>query len=399
MKSHLYKVFLLIFINIIASRFIDINTEGEFYSCSDSCFIIENGTVAEWAEPTINNSRSGLKIECNNTKNILVEEEINICNLTHFNNPVTGTVPQYVGMNISMNIDGNKSEIFSFMLEINETLNRQSDSDPCIYENSTEWFGKFNESTSPCCPYYTEPANPCSDRIWFITPVNIEYSIILDNLNYTLLINGFENNGSIVESFITQEQFETVGVIYGRLVIICDENTTCVSDNQCVIGDCIDDICIFNDTILNGLECITEEDLSEKDEECFVVMCYYGECVVDTNSFDGEECFDVDCGESYCKDGVCMINYFNCESEDGGDDDDNNGINLLPLLSLLSLLCCCLLCILLVIPLFFIPCIVIISKTVAESTGASISSESFAGASNNPIYEDAGEEHVNPVYE
>lgn len=361
----LLLLYVLIF-SVSAENFINITTSGEFYNCSDTCFI-QNNTVM-WGIPTINDSLSGLEFQSGSAYLPLENMASSyIGDLIHNNFPITGVVPEYVQLNITIHTHERVLVEIPFMLNIHETNNKVSDSHPCKYADAPEWFGMFDQNTSLCCPYYTK-SYPCSDRIRFITPFNINYSFIVGETNYTLYIDGFNQATNWIEdTFITQELYSTVGKIYARLIALCADNTTCHS-NECTIGKCKEGYCQYNSTILNGEECYS-------DDPCISAYCLNGECIT---------------GNNICPD-----------SSDNSDDDDNDDINLLPLLSLVSLccylipllICCC--CLLLLIPLG----IILLIKTLLGATSVSAGITPLSPTDDNPLYECVEKICENPVYE
>jgi hypothetical protein len=302
---------------------ISVNTSGTFYNCSDTCFI-NNVTESSvmWGTPTIENLLSGLEFIGNfsvlNTDN---SPQI-IGTLVHNNWPINGKVPDFISLNISIESDLDVTTI-PFRLQVNETTNRESSVVPCPFGNNSEWFGMFNND-SLCCPYLTFN-DPCSDRIKFITPFNLEYSFLINETNYTLFIDGIKDfeDGMIRESFITQEEKVTSGEIFARLIALCADNVTCDGINQCTTGECLDGFCQYNLTELNGNNCIINIP-DGFNEDCYDTYCLDGDCVLDTDTFDNNVCslpvprrLDPQCYSSKCLKGFCKIDFSNnnCETK------------------------------------------------------------------------------------
>lgn len=366
---------------------VNVTTYGIFYSCSDICFLENNGTSVKWGEPTVGQSLSGLDFDGERTALSLDNNEF-IGNLTHNNWPITGIVPQFVGFNLTITSNFNAITI-PFMIGINETNNKITNEVPCPYINASEWFGLFNNE-SLCCPYYTENA-PCSDRIRFIIPFNLEYTFFVNETEYTLFIEGIKHGGQIRDVFITQERFSTIGKIFARLIAVCAENDVCSPFNICVFGECLDGFCVYNKTIFNGKDCKTDIPLGFH-PNCYTVYCFDGECIIDVNDTNGSNCIKDEC-DGICVNGTCDAY---CRSIGDGDDD----ANLLPLLSLLSLLCYCLplLCCLLLMPLCLLPLLLIAKKT-PESAAVAIDTELLTKAMLNPLHEESLHVQDNQLYD
>lgn len=456
MKSLLVIISLITTVNTIS---INVTISGIFHSCSDTCFIDNNGTSVNWGTPTIEDSLSGLEFNGNSIVLTTDNSPKIIGNLTHHNWPIKGTVPNFVGLNITITSDLESISI-PFTLQINETNNKELTEDPCPYANNSEWFGLFNND-SLCCPYYTLD-EPCSDRIKFITPFNLEYTFQVNETQYTLYLDGFISDNEFKEVFITQETEATTGQIVARLIAVCAENATCDAEDQCTIGECLYGFCQYNYTSLNGHSCELNSNFHEQchnsychkncevdiesfdnnsctpqlikrwDDQCYDFRCQNGFCKMNTETFDNNVCkkevkdLDLQCYKSYCLDGECLLDtktfnnvtcnintdcegicsngtcIGNCisrsESSNSDDDDDEN---LWPLLSLLALLCCIpLLCCLLLLPLLcLLPLLFLTAKGILGSAGVSSGSAALGQALTNPTYENLATEADNPLYD
>lgn len=305
-------IFIIILLVDINSIDINVKTSGVFKNCSDTCFIENNGTIVKWGIATINNSLSGLEfigklVELNTDNSPKI-----IGNLIHNNYPITGVVPNLIDLNISISSELNITNI-PFTLQINETTNKELNETICPYKDNPEWFGLFNNN-SLCCPYLTIE-EPCSDRIKFITPFNLEYSFVINETEYTLYIDGIKNhNNHTVDSFITEENKSTIGEIVARLIAICADNATCKEINECIISECLDGFCQYNSSILNGEECKKKIPMNYNDK-CYDTYCLNGECIIDTESFNEVLCdlpiprkLNTECYDSRCLNGLCKIN-------------------------------------------------------------------------------------------
>lgn len=383
-------ILLLISITAINCISVNVTTSGLFYNCSDTCYINNISNIVRWGTPTIDNLLSGLEFNGNSIELTTDNSPQNIGNLTHYNWPINGIVPVFIGLNITIqsNLD---SITIPFKLQINETNNKILNKTICPYSNNPEWFGLFNNN-SLCCPYYTIN-DPCSDRIKFITPFNLEYSFIINETQYTLYIDGIQHDGQIRESFITQEKKITVGQIYARLISLCSHNATCNQINQCTLGQCLDGFCQYNYTSLNDQYC---EISNNFDKECHKTYCFNGQCKLEL--LNNITCGPFDC-PGICMNGICS---YNSTCNDISSSDDNDDTNLLWLLSLLALCCCIpLLCCCLLLPLLCcIPLILLlIAKSIPESAAVKAGTEGLTQALNNPTYANMAEGIDNPMYD
>lgn len=392
-----------IFIALFAvynAKIININTKGIFTKCSDTCYISNDSKVVKWGTSTEDNLLSGLEFMDANASMTLPDGKTNtdeyIGSLIHNNYPINGVVPKTVSLNLTIIVENNTIAI-PFELGVNETDNQRLHESPCPYANASEWFGLFNQSSSICCPYYT-PLYPCSDRIYFITPFNLEYSFTIGVSEYTLYISGFEQNEStpnlpsiIVDKFITQEYKSTIGNIYAKLIVLCAEEAHC-NTSQCVIGECDEGYCKYNETALNGTPCNYTNNINVN-ITCYEPYCSNGECILSDYLCNG----DGDTNDGDINDG----------SEYSNDDsiatsEDNSSVNLLPLLSLLALCCFLiplLLCLLLLPALIIsIPIVILTGGVLSSDVVEGITSPIY-GAENNPTYVSTMEDHVNPIFD
>ena len=385
----------------IDARYVDIHLQGSFANCQDvlngnstTDFCVYNGSVVHWGTPLVQDNLSGLEfIGANTTLEINSNSKAEIGQLIHHNWPITGNIPIYVDFDLQLRINADISQNLTipFQLEIDETPNRAvklKDHEMCPFANNSEWFGLYNSSL-PCCPYYT-PKTACSDRIRFITPFNRDYTFLVNETEYTVKIEGFVNisnlNKTLVDTFVTQERFDTSGSVFASLAAVCSDNNTgiCNDNNVCTLDHCVEGFCVYNETALNG------------------TVCNYtnGGNLIFIGSYISE-CFD-----DICLRGQCVRQYYNCSDSSSSDDRDRNDdddVDLIPLfipLAVLTYMCIYLL------PLLLLPLLCLLVpffyKTVSlPSVGAIVGPDLILETpiENNPLYTNLTEMGNNPLFE
>lgn len=120
-------------------------------------------------------------------------EEFLLGIFTHEN--FTISAPSILGATLAVNLDFSAagSQTFSFNFEHNETPNGAT---PCAIPNTS---------------------NPCPDGV-SIPEASSTETIVIDDVTYMLMINGFQQNGETVEQFVTQEELENSAGLFAKLV-------------------------------------------------------------------------------------------------------------------------------------------------------------------------------------
>lgn len=356
MKKYTSCILFLLF-GLCQSAIFDVDISGTFSNCqppgdreSKCTFSLTNTSEHQVRWGKSYHERSGLGylgFPVNFTLEVLEEPQL-LGRLRHYNWPVTGEIPDFVDLSLSM---GNTS--FDFTLSIDETLNKVS---PKINGSCPYPVG----NNSLCCPYFS-PKIPCSDRIGFLKPVNANQTIVLNGSRFTLSIDGFFSNGTLINEFITQEEEISDGYLYGRMVRTC--NGSCPSSDPCVKGKCFNGVCEY--TLLSDCSCFSSCDT------CLIAGCLW--C------------------DSSCQNSTCS-NPSKCSS---GDQKT-------PVYAIIAgvLACCCLLALLALLGIFAllmaIPLIKV--KLIPYIQGVSSAKDVLQNVDQNPLYENKFTSGTNPIF-
>jgi len=364
---------LLVLLCLPLSFAVEITTIGEFSNCQppskyfeETCNFPLNSTEHQvrWAKST-GLGRSGLGYVGFTTNFTLepLEKPQLIGILRHYNWPVTGYVPKTVDLKLNLTTGEIPLVQLFFTLDIHETPNKATPliNDTCVYSSNPDW-----KPDEPCCPYFT-PTIPCSDRIQFITPVDLNKTFTIGETIYTLKVDGFFENGSLIDFFVTQEKEVSNGYLFGRIVQTCA--STCYSADPCINGTCLGGICEFFP--ITGCNCL------QNCTECIDQNCFWcnGVCEAQSSS-------------------TCIST---CVPGDSNEDDSGKVAGII----IGSILACCCLMALLLTALLGLVCIPFLPKikSIIYSSGVIGSKRTLQGAMENPLHEPRFEDHFNPLSE
>lgn len=148
-----------------------------------------------WGEPANGLSQSSYKFEgVSNLALPLDNSNFLLGTFTHENYPIYLDSITEANLAVDLNIGGNLSKTFNFLFQHNETPNNVDD----------------------FCPDTPEYATPCPDVV-SIPGVSSTETIDINGLAYKLVINGFLQNGNLVNQFITQEAQANSAQLYAHL--------------------------------------------------------------------------------------------------------------------------------------------------------------------------------------
>lgn len=228
---------------------IQVDIDGQFTEClneqdkpfSDACTFTDH--EVRWGDPE--ELRSGLGFFGSNNVTLIENESPTVIGrIQHYNWPITGKIPTYILFDLTVHVAETDTNM-TMKLQLNETNNQATpliNGTVCPYTECPDWFGQYNATYHPCCPYITT-TEPCSDRIRFFEPIDINTTFAVNVSSVTILIDGFfktnESGSELLESFITEEKQVSEALVFASLVVVCATNDPC-PERECYVAECID---------------------------------------------------------------------------------------------------------------------------------------------------------------
>lgn len=320
MKSiHIFVLLGILFYFSFGSEGISVSLEAFFSDTIGGANIIHCGGLNQ--EPCQENTeepiqarwgvifssfQSGLAFSPVNANQIVLGERFLIGKLTHLNFPIFNPA-ESTQLNIRVTLtEGSNpigTETFPFRFFINETLNQE----PCDFPSIV----------------------PCADKIFFenggFSSTNATF--VINDLQTTFTLAGFRENptgGSIVDSFISDEDRKSEAFLFARITRACPNvcpggGTTIIVNNECVC-DCEPEECpegqIFSVLECECVDACLENCIDSSPNDCVITFCNSTTRACETvNLPNGADCSDSNkCTSDSCFDGQCIGTPLTCQT-------------------------------------------------------------------------------------